>query len=153
MDTEKEIKNLLIQLGVTEEEVSFLSFDSSIEYLRFHHGKIYGECSILFLGFDENETNELSKKAEKKAPTKKVTKPVEKKPAAKKVAVAKKKPVGATVRITQIGSPIGRHPKQRQILIGLGLNKMNKTSELEDTPSVRGMINKVMHLVKIEDAA
>ncbi|MGH1456759.1 MAG: 50S ribosomal protein L30 [Alphaproteobacteria bacterium] len=55
--------------------------------------------------------------------------------------------------MTQTGSPIGRHPKQRQTLIGLGLNKMNKTRELEDTPAVRGMINKVQHLVKVEDAA
>ena len=56
-----------------------------------------------------------------------------------------------TVRITQTGSPIGRPRDQRATLIGLGLNKMHRTSELEDTPAVRGMINKVKHLVRIED--
>lgn len=86
--------------------------------------------------------------AKKEAP-KKVA---EKKVAPKKPA-AKKKPSGKTIRVTQIGSPIGRQGKQRATLIGLGLNKMHRTSELEDTPSVRGMINKVSHLVKIEDAA
>ncbi|MGB0683038.1 MAG: 50S ribosomal protein L30 [Magnetovibrionaceae bacterium] len=57
-----------------------------------------------------------------------------------------------TLKVTQIGSPIGRPKDQRQTLIGLGLNKMHRTSELEDTPSVRGMINKVQHLVRVEDA-
>lgn len=57
-----------------------------------------------------------------------------------------------TVRVTQIGSPIRRRKDQRATLVGLGLNKMHKTSELEDTPSVRGMINKVHHLVRVEDA-
>ncbi len=61
---------------------------------------------------------------------------------------AKKK---AIVTVTQIGSPIRRQQYQRQTLIGLGLNKMHKTSELEDTPSVRGMINKVHHLVRVEE--
>lgn len=56
-----------------------------------------------------------------------------------------------TVRVTQTGSPIGRPRDQRATLIGLGLNKMNRTSELEDTPAVRGMINKVKHLVRVED--
>ena len=55
-----------------------------------------------------------------------------------------------TVKVTQIRSPIGRPADQRQTLIGLGLNKMNKTRELEDTPAVRGMINKVQHLVRVE---
>jgi len=59
---------------------------------------------------------------------------------------AKKK---ATVTVQQIGSPIRRHEDQRQTLVGLGLNKMNKTRELEDTPSVRGMIHKVRHLVRV----
>ena len=54
-----------------------------------------------------------------------------------------------SIVVKQIGSPIRRPEKQRQTLIGLGLNKMNKTRELEDTPSVRGMVNKVPHLVKI----
>jgi len=56
-----------------------------------------------------------------------------------------------TVRVTQTGSPIGRPKDQRATLVGLGLNKMHRTSELEDTPSVRGMINKVKHLVRVED--
>ena len=55
-----------------------------------------------------------------------------------------------TVTITQIGSPIGRRKDQRQTLVGLGLNKMQRTRTLEDTPSVRGMINKVQHLVRVE---
>ena len=55
------------------------------------------------------------------------------------------------IRVTQIASPIGRPKDQRATLVGLGLNKMNRTSELEDTPAVRGMVNKVKHLVKVED--
>jgi len=55
-----------------------------------------------------------------------------------------------TVKVTQIGSPIGRKPGQKETLIGLGLNKMHRTRELEDTPSVRGMIRKGAHLVKVE---
>lgn len=66
---------------------------------------------------------------------------------------AKKKPSGAVVRVTQIASPISRHPSQRATLIGLGLDKMHKTRELEDTPSVRGMIFKVKHLLKVENVA
>jgi large subunit ribosomal protein L30 len=54
-----------------------------------------------------------------------------------------------TVKVQQIGSPIGRKSDQRATLIGLGLNKINRVSELEDTPSVRGMIAKVQHLVQI----
>ncbi len=57
-----------------------------------------------------------------------------------------------TLRVTQIGSPIGRRNDQRQTLIGLGLNKMHRTRDLEDTPSVRGMINKIPHLVRVETA-
>ena len=56
------------------------------------------------------------------------------------------------LKVTQIGSPIGRRNDQRATLIGLGLNKMHKTRELEDTPSVRGMINKISHLVRVDDA-
>ena len=55
------------------------------------------------------------------------------------------------IKVTQIGSPIGRRSDQRATLVGLGLNKLNKTRELEDTASVRGMINKVKHLVTIEE--
>lgn len=54
-----------------------------------------------------------------------------------------------TIVVKQIGSPIRRPQEQRATLIGLGLNKMNKTRELEDTPSVRGMVNKIPHLVEI----
>ncbi len=54
-----------------------------------------------------------------------------------------------TIVVKQIGSPIRRPAKQRQTLIGLGLNKMHKTRELEDTPSIRGMNNKIPHLVEI----
>ena len=54
-----------------------------------------------------------------------------------------------TIVIKQIGSPIRRPAKQRATLIGLGLNKMHKTRELEDTPSVRGMINSIAHMVEI----
>ena len=56
-----------------------------------------------------------------------------------------------TVRVTQIGSPIGRRKDQRETLIGLGLNKMHRTRDLEDSPSVRGMINKVSHLVRVDE--
>jgi len=56
-----------------------------------------------------------------------------------------------TVRVTQTGSAIGRQGRQRATLIGLGLNKMGRTRELEDTPAVRGMIAKVSHLVRVED--
>ena len=55
----------------------------------------------------------------------------------------------ATVRVTQTKSAIGRKSDQRRTLIGLGLNKIGRTRDLEDTPSVRGMINKVKHLVRV----
>lgn len=57
------------------------------------------------------------------------------------------------IKVTQVGSPIGRRKDQRATLVGLGLNKMHRSRELEDTPSVRGMINKVKHLLEIEDVA
>ncbi len=56
-----------------------------------------------------------------------------------------------TIKVTQIASPIGKPKDQRATLIGLGLNKMHKVSELEDTPAIRGMIKKVQHLVKVEE--
>ncbi len=56
-----------------------------------------------------------------------------------------------TLKVTQTGSPIRRRKDQRQTLVGLGLNKMHRTRELEDTPAVRGMINKVHHLVRVEE--
>jgi large subunit ribosomal protein L30 len=58
---------------------------------------------------------------------------------------------GKTLKVTQTGSPIRRPTDQRATLIGLGLNKMHKTRELQDTPAVRGMIAKVQHMVKVED--
>jgi len=54
-----------------------------------------------------------------------------------------------TIVVKQIGSPIRRPAKQRATLVGLGLNKMHRTRELEDTPAVRGMINKISHMVEI----
>ena len=54
-----------------------------------------------------------------------------------------------TIVVKQIGSPIRRPAKQRQTLIGLGLNKMHRVRELEDTPAVRGMIAKIPHMVEI----
>ncbi len=54
-----------------------------------------------------------------------------------------------TIIVKQIGSPIRRPQKQRQTSIGLGLNKMHNTRELEDTESVRGLVNKISHLVAI----
>jgi len=54
-----------------------------------------------------------------------------------------------TIVVKQVGSPIRRPAVQRQVLIGLGLNKMHRTRELEDTPSIRGMVAKVSHLVEI----
>jgi large subunit ribosomal protein L30 len=120
--------------------------------------------------------------ADKKAETTKETKPAAKKPAAPKAAApkaameaktaapkaaaapvapkaakqpakAKKTITGKAVKVTQVGSPIGRQKYQLQTLIGLGLNKMHRSRVLEDTPAVRGMIAAVKHLVKVEDAA
>jgi large subunit ribosomal protein L30 len=53
------------------------------------------------------------------------------------------------ITVKQVGSPIRRDKVQRATLIGLGLNKMNKERELIDTPEVRGMINKLPHLVRV----
>jgi large subunit ribosomal protein L30 len=64
---------------------------------------------------------------------------------------APKNAAGNTITVRQIGSPIGRPEKQRQTLIGLGLNKMHRTRTLEDTPSVRGMVRAIPHLVEIVD--
>ena len=57
-----------------------------------------------------------------------------------------------TVTVTQVRSPIGRPADQLATLKGLGLGKMHRTRELEDTPAVRGMISKVSHLVRVEGA-
>ena len=56
---------------------------------------------------------------------------------------------GTTITVEQIGSPIRRDAKQRQTLVGLKLNKLHRTSTLADTPAVRGMIEKVKHLVRV----
>jgi len=56
---------------------------------------------------------------------------------------------GKTIVVRQIGSPIRRPAKQRQTLVGLGLDKMHRIRELEDTPAVRGMVAKIPHLVEI----
>ncbi|MGE0252325.1 MAG: 50S ribosomal protein L30 [Dongiaceae bacterium] len=60
--------------------------------------------------------------------------------------MAKKK-----LKVTQTGSPIGREASQQATLIGLKLNRRHRVAVLEDTPSIRGMIHKVRHLVKVEE--
>lgn len=70
-----------------------------------------------------------------------------KKPSAK--TTAQPKTGGAMITVKQVGSPIGRQKDQRATLIGLGLNKMHRMRELQDSAEVRGMINKIPHLVKI----
>ena len=70
-------------------------------------------------------------------------------PSAKSAQTEENPAAFGTVTLMQTGSPIGRQGYQRATLIGLGLNKMNRTRTLEDTPSVRGMIAKVKHLVKV----
>lgn len=57
-----------------------------------------------------------------------------------------------TITVKQVGSPIGRKKDQLATLKGLGLNKNGRTRELEDTPAVRGMINKIDHLVEIVES-
>ena len=63
--------------------------------------------------------------------------------------MAKKETAKKTVTVEQIGSPIRRPAIQRATLVGLGLNKMHRVRTLEDTPSVRGMIRAVQHLVRV----
>jgi large subunit ribosomal protein L30 len=58
----------------------------------------------------------------------------------------------AKIKITQTGSPIGRKPGQRDTLKALGLNKIDRASVVDDTPSIRGMVRKVQHLIRIEPA-
>ncbi|CAK7193333.1 50S ribosomal protein L30 [Commensalibacter sp. Nvir] len=58
---------------------------------------------------------------------------------------------GQKLKVTQIASAIGRKKNQKQTLVGLGLNRIGSTRELENTPAVRGMISKVRHLVKVEE--
>jgi len=65
--------------------------------------------------------------------------------------MAKTKQTSKTITVIQIGSPIRRRHDQRETLIGLGLNRINRRRELSDTPAVRGMIAKVAHLVRVEE--
>ncbi len=60
--------------------------------------------------------------------------------------------ISGKIKVTQVGSPIARTSDQRDTLIGLGLNKINRTRVLEQTPSILGMVNKVRHLLKVEAA-
>jgi len=55
------------------------------------------------------------------------------------------------IKVMLVKSMIGRPEKHRRVLKGMGLTKMNKTVELSDTPAIRGMINTVSHLVKVEE--
>ena len=64
--------------------------------------------------------------------------------------MATKKTEAKTVTIKQIGSPIRRKGDQRATLVGLGLNRMGRESTLEDTPSVRGMINRISYMLRVE---
>jgi len=66
------------------------------------------------------------------------------------MATKKAKPAAGRIRVRQTRSAIGYAPDQHQTLRGLGLGKPNAVRELEDTPSVRGMIRKVTHLVRVE---
>jgi large subunit ribosomal protein L30 len=56
------------------------------------------------------------------------------------------------IKIEQIGSPIRRHRSQRATLIGLGLNRIRRVSEVPDTPEIRGMLSKVKHLIRVVGA-
>jgi large subunit ribosomal protein L30 len=60
--------------------------------------------------------------------------------------------MASKLRVTQTGSPIGRHRRQRANLVGLGLNKIGRSRILSDIPAVRGRINRVHHLVRVEPA-
>lgn len=66
--------------------------------------------------------------------------------------MAKKDSSAGMIKVTQTGSPIGRHRRQRENLIGLGLNKIGRSKVWPDSPQVRGKIDKVHHLVKVEAA-
>jgi large subunit ribosomal protein L30 len=60
---------------------------------------------------------------------------------------------GKRIRVTQVKSGINRLEDQKKTLVGLGLNRLNRSRVLEDTPAVRGMIRKVGHLVKVEEVS
>jgi len=87
----------------------------------------------------------------KAAATKAPAKKVEAKAAPKKAPAKKAAPKKATVRVTLVKSFHGRLPRHRATVTGLGLKRINHTVELVDTPCVRGMINKVSYLLKVED--
>jgi large subunit ribosomal protein L30 len=97
-------------------------------------------------------------KAEKPPKVKKVKKPKAPRPAPVKWVAPVKKPKAPkpktapekTLTVTQIGSPIGRQAYQRDTLKGLGLNKLRRSRVLEDTPAVRGMLDRVKHLVRVD---
>ena len=65
------------------------------------------------------------------------------------MATAKKKAAGGKIKVRRIGSPIRRDNIQRTTLLGLGLKRANQVVELEDTPSIQGMIRKVNHLIEV----
>jgi large subunit ribosomal protein L30 len=67
------------------------------------------------------------------------------------VAKTPTKTKSKTIKVTQTGSPIRRTKDQRATLIGLGLNKLHRTRELQDSPEVRGMIRKVQHMVTVSE--
>lgn len=72
---------------------------------------------------------------------------------APKADKAENKTSGKKIKVIQTGSPIGRQQDQSQSLIGLGLGRIRAERVLEDTPAIRGMINRVKHLVRVEEAA
>ena len=97
-----------------------------------------------------------NEKETKKAPAKKAAAPKAEKAAAAPKAekpAAKKEAADGKVKVTQLVGSIARKADQRATLIGLGLNKRHRSRVLENTPSVRGMIYKVRHLVKVEKAS
>lgn len=83
----------------------------------------------------------------KKTVAKKATEPKE--AVAKKTATKKVAYTGKTLKVKLVKSPIACTPKQRATVRGLGLTKLNKTMTLQDTPCVRGMINKIIHMVEV----
>ena len=105
---------------------------------------------------EKAEKKPAPKAAAKSAPAKAAAPKAAPKAAAPKAKPAAKpaKPAhtGATVKLVQTGSPIGRRSDQEATLVGLGLNKRMRSRVLEDTPEVRGMIYKVRHLVKVKQA-
>ena len=101
---------------------------------------------------DMGTTTEVKQPAVKKIPAKKSSakKVVAKKASVKKVAAKKVATKKATLSVTLIKSFYGRLPVHRATVNGLGLKRINHTVELQDTPEVRGMINKVAYLLKVE---